>query len=471
MLWNIRWNNGVFKADYRQQLLATLSVTIISLSHGVALGWFSPMLMKMQSPETPLNFSLDVHESSWLGAMISLGALTGNTLFSIILSRLGRKVAIYSLAFPHALLWLLLYYARSINYLYAARFFTGFTGGGSYVVVPIFVGEICNSSIRGRLTSLFGLTINLGTLFGYILSSHVRYHNIPWIVLPLPCLFLFLVTRYPETPQFLLRAGKEKRAEQAFIFYQGRRCMLTLKENLRNQFEQLKSTYGNQTSAGKKVTYQDFLEGKSLKVLGIGLVLGIIHSYSGLFAFMSYMSNIFAATKTDLHPDTNTIITGVVQVIGSYLAIGIVDRYGRRILMITSITGVGLGTAALGLYAFLVEKNDIDLSSFSYWLPVFLMSFIIFMANIGLNAIVYVIMVEILPSKIRSIGTMFFMVAWSISTFISLKLFPMSMHFFGLSSTMWFCSAVSIFGVLFVAIFLKETKGISFDGVDNVILS
>lgn len=66
------------------------------------------------------------------------------------------------------------------------------------------------------------------------------------------------MTRYPETPQFLLRAGKEKRAEQAFIFYQGRRCMLTLKENLRNQFEQLKSTYGNQKSAGKKVTYQDF---------------------------------------------------------------------------------------------------------------------------------------------------------------------------------------------------------------------
>lgn len=148
--------------------------------------------------------------------------------------------------------------------------------------------------------------------------------------------------------------------------------------------------------------FRVLVEGKSLKVLGIGLVLGIIHSYSGLFAFMSYMSNIFAATKTDLHPDTNTIITGVVQVIGSYLAIGIVDRYGRRILMITSITGVGLGTAALGLYAFLVEKNDIDLSSFSYWLPVFLMSFIIFMANIGLNAIVYVIMVEILPSKVRN---------------------------------------------------------------------
>lgn len=75
---------------------------LITLCHGIGLGWLSPMLPQLQSSmETPVDFVIDVHESSWLGAMLSLGALTGNFLFSYIMNRFGRKVALYGLALPN----------------------------------------------------------------------------------------------------------------------------------------------------------------------------------------------------------------------------------------------------------------------------------------------------------------------------------------------------------------------------------
>lgn len=122
MFLNIFNNDGIFNVDYRRQLLASMSgrqrnqmlmknlyvhkiysaVTIMSMLHGIGLGWLSPMLPKLQSPEeTPFDFVVNVDESSWIGAAICIGGVLGNLLFLLILDRFGRKMAIYGLAFPH----------------------------------------------------------------------------------------------------------------------------------------------------------------------------------------------------------------------------------------------------------------------------------------------------------------------------------------------------------------------------------
>jgi len=82
--------------------LNVLVATLITFCHGIALGWLSPMLPKLLSPqETPLSFYIDVNEASWLGAVISIGGISGNFSFSYLMNRFGRKVSIYALAVPH----------------------------------------------------------------------------------------------------------------------------------------------------------------------------------------------------------------------------------------------------------------------------------------------------------------------------------------------------------------------------------
>lgn len=462
-------SEGVFRSEFRNQLLATLSVTIITFCNGIGIGWFAPMLAKFQSPtESPLDFTASVEESSWLGAFVCAGGFTGNIIFGVLLDLIGRKPCIYLLAIPHMSLWLLVYFAPSIEYLYAARFASGITGGGTYVVIPIFLGEILDPTIRGRLTSMFTLTLNIGMMTGYVLSSYVPYHIIPIAVILLPLLYLLLETFFPETPPYLLHCGKEAQAELSLKFYMNYKASSKLDiEQFNIKFTELKSAAKHQKSQTDAVTIRDFFTKGALKAIGIGMTMMFINIFTGSFALLSYMSTIFVAVKTQIHPDTNTIIIGVVQIVGSYIAISLVDRYGRKILLIISTATTGACLASFGMYAFLAEETSVDLSAYHSWLPLVLMALIIFTANVGLIPVPTVVLVEILPPKIRSKAVSFCVTLLSVFAFIMLKIFPPFMHAFGLSATMWACASFAAFGLLFITVCVPETKGKSMNVDDE----
>ncbi|XP_032569884.1 facilitated trehalose transporter Tret1 [Drosophila sechellia] len=459
------FKSGIFQWQYRRQLLVSLSATLITFCHGIALGWLSPMLPKLLSPqETPLSFYIDVNEASWLGAVISIGGISGNFSFSYLMNRFGRKVSIYALAVPHTCIWFLFYFAQSIEWLYVARVCAGLTGGGMFVVLPIFIGEIADNSIRGRLCSFFTLTMNTGIMVGFVVSSHIAYHVIPCAVVGLPVLYVFLATRYPEPPQQLIRWKREEEAEKSLRYY--RRCdgPNVSKEEERafqKQLDEMRLAIKqqNKDSDDNGLSISDLLTKRSLKALATGLVLMVANIFTGTFAFNNYMSNIFDVVHTQLDPNTNTIIIGAVQILGTLASIYLVDRYGRKILLIVSCAGSGIGTSAFGLYAFYVEEQKADLSAFSAWLPVTLMAFIIFIANVGVISVSMVVLVEILPQKIRAVATSFCLGCLSFFAFASLKTFPLMMFHLGLAATMWFCGAVSVTCLFYVVVCLEETKG------------
>ncbi|KAM8716065.1 hypothetical protein ACLKA7_003017 [Drosophila subpalustris] len=458
-------NSGIFHKDFRRQLLVALSATLITISHGIGLGWLSPMLPMLQSVEaTPLDFVIDVHEASWLGALISLGGVSGNFFFSYIMNRFGRKVSIYGLALPNTCIWFLLYFAQSVEWLYVARVCAGLTGGGMFVVLPIFLGEIADNSVRGRLCSFFNLAMNIGIMIGFIISSYVPYHVIPCAVVALPLLYLVLSTRFPEPPQQLLRWGREEAAQRSLMYYRncdGPSPSNEAQRSYLKQFDEMKHAINQQVKeqSNESLSLSDFCNKSALKAIVTGLVLMIANIFTGTFAFINYMSNIFEAVHTQLEPNTNTIIIGAVQIVGTLASIYLVDRYGRKILLVVSCAGSAVGTAAFGIYAFYAEETDVDLSAFSAWLPVALMAFIIFVANVGVISVTMVVLVEILPHRIRAVATSACLGCLSFFAFTSLKAFPLMMHYLGLAATMWGCAALSALCLFYVSVFLEETKG------------
>ncbi|XP_017479634.1 PREDICTED: facilitated trehalose transporter Tret1 [Rhagoletis zephyria] len=462
MLFNMcKSSEGVFRSEFRPQLLAAASVTIITYCHGIGLGWFPPMLSKLQSPDgSPLGFNASVEEGSWLGALVCLGGCTGNILFGLLLDLIGRKACLYGLAIPHICFWLLIYFAKSIEFLYAARYCAGITGGGTYIVIPIFIGEIVDPTIRGRLTSLFTLTLNSGMLTGFILSSHVPYHIIPMIVILFPLIFLLIESFFPETPSYLLYSAQEEEAEKSFKFYHN--CKAENKQELAQfnaKFSELRNAVMAQKSQTDVVTWRDFFTKRALRALSMGIILMMINVFTGGFALLNYTSTIFVAIQTDIDPNTNTIIIGVVQIVGTITAIILIDRFGRKILLMASTASMGVFLAAFGMYAFFAEETSADLSAYRSWLPLLIMAFIILSANIGIIPVTFVVLVEILPPKIRSKASSICLSLLSILTFILLKIFPPFMHTFGLSASMWACAAFSALGLFYITIFLPETKG------------
>ncbi|EDW03491.1 facilitated trehalose transporter Tret1 [Drosophila grimshawi] len=464
MLLNI-FKSGIFQKDFRRQLLVTLSVILITFCHGIAIGWLAPMLQKLQSEsETPLDFVIDVNEASWLGSLVSLGGLSGNFFFAFIMNRFGRKVAIYGMAVPNMCIWILFYFAESIEWLYVARVCTGLTGGGIFIVLPMFIGEIADNSIRGRLCSLCSLAMNLGILSGFIISSYVPYHIIPRVVILLPLCYLLLATRYPEVPQQLMRRGRIEDAERSLKYYWNCDGPAPSKEAERacqKQFNEMRESLLQQgkESSNDGLTVADFCNKRALKAIMTGIVLMIANMFTGTFAFINYMSTIFERVHTQLEPNTNTIIIGAVQVVGTLASIYLVDRYGRKILLVISCVGSVVGTAAFGIYAFYAEETDADLSAFSAWLPVTIMAFIIFVATVGVISVTFVVLVEIIPPKIRSVASSACLGCLSVFGFISVKSLPIMMEYLGLAATMWGCAAVSAICAFYVVVFVQETKG------------
>ncbi|KAH8403344.1 hypothetical protein KR222_011071, partial [Zaprionus bogoriensis] len=449
----------------KKQHYSLLVATLITFCHGIGLGWLSPMLPRLQSAEhSPLDFVIDVHEASWLGAVISVGAISGNFLFSFIMKRFGRKVSLYALAVPNMCIWIFFYFADSVEWLYVARLCNGLTGGGLFVVLPIFISEISDNSVRGRLSSFFILTINMGTLVGFIVSTYVPYHVIPCVVIVMPVLYLLLTTQYPETPQQLLRWERDEAAQKSLKYYRNCDGLAPSKESLsgfQKQFDEMRVAIQQQLEDQHKegLSAADFCNKRALKGILTGLVLMVGNIFTGTFAFINYMSNIFATVRTQLDPNTNTIIIGAVQIVGTLTSMYLVDRYGRKILLLVSFAGGALGTAAFGAYAFFAEETDADLSAYAAWLPVSLMGIIIFLANVGVVSVTMVVLVEVIPQKIRAVATSACLGCLSLFSFTSLKAFPLMMHYFGLAATMWFCSAVSAFCLFYVSVFVEETKG------------
>ncbi|XP_055858503.1 facilitated trehalose transporter Tret1-like isoform X3 [Episyrphus balteatus] len=418
------------------------------------------MLLALQTIDSPLPFEITVLQASWVGSLISLGGLCGNIAFGILINWIGRKKCVYLVAVPHIGFWIMVYFATDVSHLYMARLFGGFAGGGIYVLIPIFVSEIADAKVRGRLGSLFCFSLNVGILSGYIIASHIPYLVIPCLVVILPILYLLLAIHFPETPQHLLHKGLVDDAEKSLKFYKNYQGSSKINDQkFSTDFNELKLSV-QCTDDKKEVSYKDFLSKRSLKALCSGVVLAFVNSSSGVFVILNYSSMIFAETHSTMDPNTNTIIIGAVQIVGSYCATVLVDRHGRKILMLLSTSGMFLGLTTIGAYSYFADT--IDLTSMS-WLPVVIISFVIFSANIGVVAVTFVLLVEVLPPKIRSLGSTFCLVLMSVFVFTVLKLFPILMVIIGLAGVMWICASISGFGFLYVLLFLRETKGKSLD--------
>ncbi|XP_039948274.1 facilitated trehalose transporter Tret1-like [Bactrocera tryoni] len=454
----------IFSKRYRMQILVTLAAHIMTLSHGIGLGWLSPTLLILQSPRSPLEFKVAVEDVSWIGSIFGLGSLTSNIFFGLLAARIARKTNMYLLAIPHMLFWILNYFAQSVEYLYASRFFAGLTSGGLYVIGPVFISEISAKEIRGALTSLAMMFYSCGILIGFILPSYLDYHLIPCIVIFLSIIYFAVLSLFPDTPGSLLERGQLEEAEKAFNFYNNIDRKVTVRELCVNElqtstaisdFEELKAS---KLKGGKatSITLQDFFNKSALKKFAIAFVLCLQNQFSSSFAFVNYMSHIFAESGSTLNPQDCTIFVGVVQILCTLLASILVEKFGRKTLMLTSTAGMALGMFGFG--AFVQFTDDATKAEYN-WVPLVAVAFVTATASFGVISLTFTIIVEILPAKIRAQAQSIAMMFCSIMVFITLKLYPYFLFNLGISITMYSCASSCVFTGVYLLIFLPETKG------------
>lgn len=428
------------------------------MAYGVSVAWGAIALPVLQSENTPLySGPITSADTSWLSSCLCLLALLSTPILCALSNRIGRKALGYIVAGLHLVSWFLLCTTEHHSFLYLARATFGVAAGATLVFVPLYVSEVAEDSIRGALGCLLICCINIGVLFGYVLGSYVPYHTANMVYTALPVIFAALFFFLPETPTYLLAKNRPGDAVRALKTLRGGRHAAVSEE-----LSQMTASVQQTQAEGAKVPLLSLLRSRgSLRAILITVVLNSNQQLSGIFALLFFTVFIFQESGSDVSPNVACIIVGVLQLIGTVLSCILVERCGRRVLLLISNITVVVDLAVLGLY-FYCKAAGFDVSAFS-WLPLLCLSVYMVVFSLGLGPVPFVIMAEVFHPQVRSVSTaMGLCTVWGLAFIVVVFFGPLS-ELLGLHGCYWLFAASSLLGTVFVALFVPETRGLSLD--------
>lgn len=380
------------------------------------------------------------------------GGLAGGTLIEL----LGRKWTILVTDLLFVVSWLVISIAQEVWYVYVARTLAGFSVGIASLVLPVYLGETVQPEVRGALGLLPTAFGNIGILVCFIAGSYLKWDHLAWVGVALPVPFLILMFLIPETPRWYITKGEKDKAKAALQWLRGQDT------DIEEEFDELKKSQEDDDKSKSGVT--DLFSKHYVKPLLIALGLMFFQQMSGINAVIFYSTTIFKMAGSSIDDSLCTIIIGVVNFASTFIATLLIDRLGRKVLLYISSVSMCITLGTLGAYFYLSDK--MDMTSYA-WLP--LASFVIYVLgfSLGLGPIPWLMMGEILPSKIRgaaaSLATAF---NWG-CTFVVTKTFVDIIRAIGPHGTFWVFAAVVVLSIVFTVMWVPETRGQSLQDIER----
>lgn len=358
-------------------MFVQFSVTGGAFAAGTTLGWSSPIKQALVDPsndtERAYEFTITNDGYAWIGSSVTLGAALVCLVIGTIIQIFGRKLTMLLLVIPFTVGWALVIFATNLAMLISGRFLLGISGGAFCVAAPTYIGEIAQSSVRGSLGSYFQLMLVVGVLFSYIVGAYANVLALNLICASLPLIFGIIFMFMPETPTYLISKGKKEAAAKSLKWLRGSQY------DYSGELADLQAQH--ETEKNNKVSIFTALGRRSTKrALFISLGLMFFQQMSGINAVIFFTKDIFEMAGTS-DSGKATIIVGIMQVISVFISSIIVDKLGRRLLLIPSSIVMILCTFLMGVYFYKKDQGD-DISSLS-WLPISSLCMFIILFSLG----------------------------------------------------------------------------------------
>ncbi|XP_068085312.1 facilitated trehalose transporter Tret1-like [Anabrus simplex] len=442
-----------------RQFIAAIIANLNSVGYGFALGWAASALLLLQGPDSPIGVTLTSDEASWVASALHLGGFTATPIFTLIPDRIGRKNAGYITATFLITGWIIIIFANSATHLYIARFMCGLCAGCNLVVAPLYVVEIADTNIRGMLGSLYILHYNGAIAFAYILGAFISYHNMLYVGVSFPLIFLCLFFWLPETPKYLLRNGRLEEATKSLRWFRGDDH--DVKGEIESIMESMKAIETSQTGS---TAIKDIICSKAaLRGFFILTVFAFNHQLSGITPVLNYTTEIFQEAGGAIPAEYCTIIVGSLQLTGNLAALFLVERAGRKVLLLISDSLMATSLLALGVY-FYLKDTGVDISVVG-WVPVLCLSCFVVSLSIGLGPLIYVVLTEIIPSPILWIAQkLCYCIVWFMA-FIMTKYFYIIVDSLNMYGSFWLFAACCVLPIPVIIFLLPETKNKSLETI------
>lgn len=403
-------------------------------------------------------FHLSIADQGVVVSILLIGGIAGAVVAGTMADALGRKKTLLISAVIFILGSLVLGVCQSYSGLLVGRLVCGFAVGVTSLATPLYIAEISPPKLRGSFVSLYQLAVTLGILTSflvdYLLSVSGNWRLMFMLgalpaLIQLVCLFFL-----GETPPWLFKRGLE--TQGVALLQRFRRG-----KNWMNQIDVMKSV----ARLNKVGTWKTVLSSKMRFVLVIGILLSISQQVTGINTVIYYAPKIFEFSGFTLASDAiaATLVIGIVNVLATLIAVWLLDRVGRRILLLVGVAGMAVSLIALSI-AFFLQASWIETVSL-----LSLMGYVSFFA-IGLGPVTWVLLSEIYPLKIRSQAMMIAVVAnWSFNYLVSLTFLDL-IEGLGPQGTFLLYAAISLVSFWFIFRFIPETRGKSLEEIESTIL-
>jgi sugar porter (SP) family MFS transporter len=402
----------------------------------------------------------------WKLSDLTHGLAIASALYGTVLGALFGGIPADKFGRKKSLLWIGLFYlvsaigsgmAWDVESFIFFRFIGGLGVGASSVVAPMYISEIAPARNRGLLVALYQFNIVFGILMAYLSNYLIGTAEIAqewrWMlgVEAIPALiYSALIFRIPESPRWILSKFNDESKARAIL----------TKTDPEGVDEAIRLAIEEEKQMTQKGSFSALFSRSFKATTILAIMIAFFNQVSGINAIIYFAPRVFemAGISTE-NALISTIGIGIVNLIGTFLGLYLIDRLGRKKLMYIGSFGYII---SLSLMAFNFLVGGID----SFWLPIFVFGFITSHA-IGQGSVIWVFISEVFPNELRAYGqSLGSFTHWILAALIA-NVFPYFANQFGPGYIFVFFALMMVWQLGWVALKMPETKGRSLEEIQQ----
>lgn len=450
--------------------LALLGIALISAMGGLLFG-YDWVVIGGAKPFYEQFFGIANNPTlqGWAMSSALIGCLFGAITSGRLSDKYGRKPLLNIAAALFCMTALGTGYASNFAVFNIFRLIGGFAIGIASGLSPMYIAEIAPSKHRGRFVAINQLTIVLGILLAQIVNLSISepvpdnatgefiaaswngqwgWRYMFWAMIIPAGLFLVMGFFLPESPRWLAINGRRDEARKIMARYTSS-----------DQLEEEVAAISHQAESTEKVSLKEIFKPRIRRVLVIGVVLAVFQQWCGINVIFNYAQEIFSAAGYGISDMLmNIVITGITNVIFTIVAMSLVDKLGRRALLLLGAFGLTIIYAVMG---------------FAYYYHITgMILLIVVVAAIACYAmtlapVMWIVISEIFPTKVRGIAMSIATFGLWAACFILTYTFPLLNAQLGAYGTFWLYGVICLLGGIFILRKVPETKGKTLEEIEE----
>jgi sugar porter (SP) family MFS transporter len=430
-----------------------LGISFISALGGYLFG-FDFAVIAGALPFLERQFGLNEYWAGFATGSLALGAILGCLIAGALSDRYGRRRGLLTAAAIFGLSSLAMAFAPVRGIFIASRFMAGIGVGMASMLSPMYIAEISPAHLRGRMVAINQLTVVTGILVTNLVNYSLRNMGEDawrWMfglgAVP-SALFFAGAWWLPESPRWLVKAGRSDLARATLAKIGGQAFAQT-------SLADIQRTTGNNT----RISYAAAFQKAALPAVLVGIGLAVFQQLCGINVVFNYTTLIFQSIGVPRDGQLlQTVFIGGVNLLFTLLAMLLVDRIGRKPLMLLGACGLAI------LYIVVVRMLAVRSSQVSWFLLAAIGTY-----AMSLAPVTWVLISEIFPNKVRGAATSIAVLSLWAAYFILVFTFPILYRHLQ-DSTFYIYAGICALGALFIGLKVKETKGKTLEELEEVII-